>query len=250
MTVDKVCGSGLKSVILAAQAVRLGDAQLVVAGGQENMSASPHILAGSRDGQRMGDWQMRDTMLTDGLTCAFNKYHMGITAENIADKYALSREEQDAFAATSQQRAEAAVGAGWFGDEICAVSVPQRKGEPLVFAADEFPKPGITAEKLGKLRPAFKKDGTVTVRRALNLVRPLDHPRPPAPRPPAPPSPTSCLTTFPSSPAGRLPRPATPRGSTTARPRCSSRRRSTQRAQARRCWAGSSRTQAPASTPR
>ena len=169
MTIDKVCGSGLKAVMLAAQAIKCGDASLVVAGGQENMSSTPHILAGSRDGQRMGDWKMKDTMINDGLWCAFNDYHMGITAENIAETYSLTREEQDAFAATSQQRAEAAIKEGWFKDEIAPVHVPQRKGDPIVFDADEFPKPGVSAEKLGKLRPAFKKDGTVTAGNASGI---------------------------------------------------------------------------------
>lgn len=169
MTIDKVCGSGLKAVMLAAQSIRVGDASLVVAGGQENMSATPHTLEGSRDGQRMGDWKMKDTMITDGLWCAFNDYHMGVTAENIAAKYGLTREEQDAFAATSQQRAEAAIGSGWFAEEIAPVSVPQRKGEPLVVDEDEFPKPGTTADKLAKLRAAFKKDGTVTAANASGI---------------------------------------------------------------------------------
>lgn len=157
MTIDKVCGSGLKAVMLAAQAVKCGDASLIVAGGQENMSSTAHIVQGSRDGQRMGDWKMKDTMINDGLWCAFNDYHMGITAENIAEKYSLTREEQDAFAAMSQQRTEAAAGAGNYAEEIAAVEIPQRKGDPVVFSADEFPKSGVTAEKLAKLRPAFKK---------------------------------------------------------------------------------------------
>jgi len=169
MTVDKVCGSGLKAVMLAAQAIKCGDASLVVAGGQENMSSTPHIVPGSRDGQRMGEWKMTDTMINDGLWCAFNNYHMGITAENIVDKYSLSREEQDAFAATSQQRAEKAISEGWFADEIAPVSIPQRKGDPVTFDADEFPKAGITAEKLGKLRAAFKKGGTVTAGNASGI---------------------------------------------------------------------------------
>jgi len=170
MTIDKVCGSGLKSVMLAAQAIKCGDASLVVAGGQENMSSAPHVLDGSRDGQRMGDWKMKDTMVNDGLWCAFNNYHMGITAENIADKYALSREEQDAFAAASQASAESSKAAGHFDAEITPVSIPQRKGEPLVFAADEYVKgASSTAEKLGKLRAAFKKDGTVTAGNASGI---------------------------------------------------------------------------------
>ena len=153
MTIDKVCGSGLKSVMLAAQAIKCGDASLVVAGGQENMSSAPHVLDGSRDGQRMGDWKMKDTMVNDGLWCAFNNYHMGITAENIADKYALGREEQDAFAAASQANAEGATAAGHFDTEITPVSIPQRKGDPIVFTTDEYVKGAAsTAEKLGKLR--------------------------------------------------------------------------------------------------
>jgi len=169
MTIDKVCGSGLKAVHLAAQAITCGDGSIIVAGGQENMSASAHVLPASRDGQRMGDWKLKDTMVNDGLWCAFNDCHMGITAENIADKYGLMRDEQDAFAATSQQRAEVAIAAGHFDNEICEVLIPQRKGEPLRFATDEFPKPGITAEKLGQLRPAFKKDGTVTAGNASGI---------------------------------------------------------------------------------
>ena len=170
MTIDKVCGSGLKAVMLAAQAIKCGDAELIVAGGQENMSATPHVLDSSRDGQRMGDWKMKDTMVNDGLWCAFNNYHMGITAENIAAKYSLSREAQDAFAATSQQRAEAAAAAGHFKDEVASVTIPQRKGDPIVFEKDEFIKSGVTAEKLGKLRPAFKKEeGTVTAGNASGI---------------------------------------------------------------------------------
>ena len=170
MTIDKVCGSGLKAVMLAAQAIKCGDAALVVAGGQENMSGTAHVLPSSRDGTRMGHTQLVDTMIKDGLWCAFNDYHMGVTAENIAEKYSLSREQQDEFAAQSQQRAEAAIGAGRFDEEICAVSVPQRRGqEPLVFDRDEFPKAGMTAKKLGKLRAAFKKDGTVTAGNASGI---------------------------------------------------------------------------------
>ena len=162
LTINKVCGSGLKAVHLAAQAVQCGDAGIVIAGGQENMSASPHVLPKSRDGQRMGNWEMVDTMIKDGLWCAFNNCHMGITAENIAEKYGFSRAEQDLFAATSQQRCEAAQNAGAFDAEIIPVSIPQRKGDPLVFAKDEFPRAGTTAESLGKLRAAFKKEGTAT----------------------------------------------------------------------------------------
>lgn len=162
MTINKVCGSGLKAVHLAWQAVATGDAEIVLAGGQENMSSSGHVLPRSRDGQRMGDWKMLDTMIVDGLWDAFNNYHMGVTAENIAKKYDFSREGQDEFAATSQQRAEAAQKAGRFDEEIVSVEIPQRKGDPVVFDQDEFPRHGTTAEKLAKLRPAFDKQGTVT----------------------------------------------------------------------------------------
>jgi acetyl-CoA C-acetyltransferase len=169
MTINKVCGSGLKAVHLAAQAVRLGDADVVVAGGQENMSASAHVLPGSRDGQRMGEWKLEDSMIKDGLWCAFNNYHMGITAENIVAKYGLSRAEQDAFAARSQNRAEQAIKEGLFRQEIVPVSIPQKKGPALVFDKDEFPKPGVTAAGLAKLNPAFKKDGTVTAANASGI---------------------------------------------------------------------------------
>jgi len=169
MTINKVCGSGLKAVHLAAQAVMCGDADIMIAGGQENMSASPHILPNSRNGQKMGNWQMVDTMVQDGLWCAFNDIHMGITAENIADKYIIPREEQDAFAAGSQQKTEAAQNEGLFAEEIVPVEVPQRRGDPVVFDRDEFPRPGTTAEGLGKLRPAFKRDGTVTAGNASGI---------------------------------------------------------------------------------
>ncbi|HPE78633.1 MAG TPA: acetyl-CoA C-acetyltransferase [Gammaproteobacteria bacterium] len=169
ITINKVCGSGLKAVHLAFQAVKCGDADIVIAGGQENMSASPHILPASRKGKMMGDWQMTDTMIKDGLWCAFNDCHMGITAENIADKYGFSRAEQDLFAAESQSRTEKAQAAGNFDAEIVPVEIPQRKGDPVVFARDEFPRAGTTAEKLGGLRPAFKKDGTVTAGNASGI---------------------------------------------------------------------------------
>jgi len=162
MTINKVCGSGLKAVQLAWQAVRCGDAEAVIAGGQENMSLAPHVLPGSRSGKKMGGWEMVDTMITDGLWCAFNNYHMGNTAENVAAEYKISREDQDAFAAQSQQRAEQAQKAGVFTDEIVPVEIPQRKGDPIVFDTDEFPRHGTTAETLAGLRPAFIKDGTVT----------------------------------------------------------------------------------------
>ncbi len=169
MTINKVCGSGLKAVHLAYQAVLCGDADVVIAGGQENMSASPHVLPASRNGKMMGDWSLTDTMIKDGLWCAFNDCHMGITAENIAEKYSFSRADQDAFAAESQRRTQAAQEAGNFDAEIVPVEIPQRKGDPLVFAKDEFPRAGTTAEKLGGLRPAFKKDGTVTAGNASGI---------------------------------------------------------------------------------
>jgi len=169
MTINKVCGSGLKAVHLAAQAIKSGDAEIVIAGGQENMSAAPHVLPNSRDGQRMGSWTMVDTMIHDGLWCAFNDFHMGNTAENLAQKYDLTREEQDAFAAASQQKTEAAQKAGKFDDEIVPVEIPQRKGDPVVFKDDEFPRHGTTAESLAKLRPAFNRDGTVTAGNASGI---------------------------------------------------------------------------------
>ncbi len=169
MTINKVCGSGLKAVMLAAQAVRDGDAEIVVAGGQESMSLSPHVLPGSRDGMRMGNWNMIDTMITDGLWDAFNHYHMGTTAENVAKKYGVTREMQDAFAAASQNKAEAAQKAGRFADEIVPVLLPQRKGDPVAFATDEFVRHGATAESLAGLKPAFDKAGTVTAGNASGL---------------------------------------------------------------------------------
>ncbi|MEH6470609.1 MAG: acetyl-CoA C-acetyltransferase [Halopseudomonas sp.] len=162
LTINKVCGSGLKTVQMAAQAIALGDADLIIAGGQENMSLSGHYLPKSRNGQKMGNWGLVDTMVNDGLWDAFNDYHMGITTENIVEKYGFSREQQDAFAAASQNKAEAALQANRFGDEIIPVLIPQRKGDPIVFDRDEQPRAGVTADALGKLRPAFKKDGTVT----------------------------------------------------------------------------------------
>ncbi len=169
MTINKVCGSGLKAVHLAAQSIANGDAEMVIAGGQESMSQSAHVLPGSRDGVRMGDWKAVDTMIADGLWDVFNGYHMGITAENVAEKYEISRAEQDEFAAASQAKATAAREAGKFVDEIVPVQIPQRKGDPIVFAQDEYIKPGTSAEKLGGLRPAFKKDGTVTAGNASGL---------------------------------------------------------------------------------
>ncbi|QXI31042.1 acetyl-CoA C-acetyltransferase [Pseudomonas vanderleydeniana] len=169
MTLNKVCGSGLKALHLAAQAIRCGDAEVIIAGGQENMSLSNYVLPGARTGLRMGHAQMVDTMISDGLWDAFNDYHMGITAENLVAKYDISREAQDAFAAASQQKAVAAIEAGRFVDEITPILIPQRKGDPLAFATDEQPRAGTTAEGLAKLKPAFKKDGSVTAGNASSL---------------------------------------------------------------------------------
>jgi len=163
LTVNKVCGSGMKAVHMAVQAIRCGDADLVVAGGQENMNLAPHLLRGSRTGMRMGEWPLIDSMIHDGLWDIFNDYHMGCTAENLVDRYGISREEQDAFAAESQQKAEAAQKADRFADEIVPVEIPRRKQDPLVFAVDEFPRHGTTSASLAGLRPAFRSDnGTVT----------------------------------------------------------------------------------------
>jgi len=169
MTINKVCGSGLKAVMLAAQAVRCGDADVVIAGGQENMSASPHVLPGSRDGFRMGDAKLVDTMIVDGLWDVFNQYHMGTTAENVAKQYGISRAQQDEFSVASQNKAEAAQKAGMFKDEIVPVMIPQRKGDPLAFADDEFIKAGTTLESISGLRPAFAKDGSVTAANASGI---------------------------------------------------------------------------------
>ena len=169
MTINKVCGSGLKAVALGAQAILLGDAEIVIAGGQENMSQSGHVLLGSRDGFRMGNATLVDTMLRDGLTDTFGGYHMGLTAENVATHFGISREEQDAFAAASQQKAAKARAEGRFDDEIVPVTIPQRKGDPIVFSRDEFIKDGVTEEGLAKLRPAFDKDGTVTAGNASGI---------------------------------------------------------------------------------
>lgn len=169
MTINKVCGSGLRCVALAAQMIKAGDADVIVAGGMENMSQGPYVLRTARFGQRMGDGKMVDAMVNDALTDAFNGYHMGITAENIAEQWGLTREMQDEFAANSQIKAEAAIKAGKFKDEIVPVVIPQRKGDPIVFDTDEFPRFGTTAEKLAKLRPAFKKDGTVTAGNASGI---------------------------------------------------------------------------------
>ena len=168
-TLNKVCGSGLKALHLGAQAIRCGDAEVIIAGGQENMSLSPYVLPGARTGLRMGHGKVVDSMIEDGLWDAFNDIHMGITAENLAEKYQLSREQQDAFAAASQQKAIEAIAAGRFAAEITPVSIPQRKGDPLIFDTDEQPRAGTTAQSLAKLRPAFKKDGTVTAGNASSL---------------------------------------------------------------------------------
>ncbi|QVM90637.1 acetyl-CoA C-acetyltransferase [Pseudomonas entomophila] len=169
LTLNKVCGSGLKALHLAAQAIRCGDAEVVIAGGQESMSLAPYVMPSARTGQRMGHGQLIDSMITDGLWDAFNDYHMGITAENLVEKYSLTREQQDAFAAESQRKAVAAIEAGRFKDEITPIHIPQKKGEPLVFDTDEQPRPGTSAESLGKLRAAFKKDGSVTAGNASSL---------------------------------------------------------------------------------
>ena len=169
MTINKVCGSGLKAVMLAAQAIRDGDSEIVIAGGQESMSLSPHVLPGSRDGQRMGDWKLVDTMIVDGLWDVYNQYHMGITAENVAKKYGISREAQDALALASQLKAAAAQDAGRFKDEIVPVLIPQKKGDALVVDADEYINRKTNAEALAGLRPAFDKAGSVTAGNASGL---------------------------------------------------------------------------------
>ncbi|WP_110968909.1 acetyl-CoA C-acetyltransferase [Pseudomonas huaxiensis] len=169
MTLNKVCGSGLKALHLAAQAIRCGDADIIIAGGQENMSLSNYVMPGARTGLRMGHASLVDTMISDGLWDAFNDYHMGITAENLVEKYGISREEQDAFAAASQQKATAAIEARRFVDEITPILIPQRKGDPIAFVTDEQPRAGTTTESLGKLKPAFKKDGSVTAGNASSL---------------------------------------------------------------------------------
>ncbi|WP_085613538.1 MULTISPECIES: acetyl-CoA C-acetyltransferase [unclassified Pseudomonas] len=169
MTLNKVCGSGLKALHLGAQAIRCGDADVIIAGGQENMSLANYVMPGARTGLRMGHAQIVDTMISDGLWDAFNDYHMGITAENLVEKYEISREQQDAFAAASQQKAAAAIEAGRFVDEITPILIPQRKGDPVAFKVDEQPRGDTTAESLAKLRPAFKKDGSVTAGNASSL---------------------------------------------------------------------------------
>jgi acetyl-CoA C-acetyltransferase len=169
MTINKVCGSGLKATHLAAQAIKAGDAEIVVAGGQESMSLAPHVMMGSRNGFRMGDAKLADSMIVDGLWDVYNQYHMGVTAENVAKKFGISREDQDRFALESQRKAEEAQKAGKFKDEILPIEIPQRKGAPLVFDADEYPKHGTTLEALASLRPAFDKQGTVTAGNASGI---------------------------------------------------------------------------------
>ncbi|MEQ8231636.1 MAG: acetyl-CoA C-acetyltransferase, partial [Gammaproteobacteria bacterium] len=169
MTINKVCGSGLKAVHLAAQAIRCGDADIIIAGGQENMSLAPHVLPRSRNGQKMGDWALQDSMIVDGLQDAFKGYHMGVTAENVAAQFGIERAEQDAFAAATQDKAAAALAAERFAGEIVPVTIPTRKGEPVIFERDEFPRPGTTAESLGRLRAAFQPDGSVTAGNASGI---------------------------------------------------------------------------------
>lgn len=168
-TLNKVCGSGLKTIVCAAQAIMAGDADIVVAGGMESMSLAPYVLSKARTGYRMGNDTIVDSMINDGLTDAFDKIHMGITAENIAEQFNISREEQDRYAVTSQNRAEASIKAGKFTEEIVPVSIPQRKGDPVIVSQDEFPRFGATYEAVAKLRPAFKKDGTVTAANASGI---------------------------------------------------------------------------------
>ncbi|WP_377156761.1 acetyl-CoA C-acetyltransferase [Roseateles sp. UC29_93] len=169
LTINKVCGSGLKAVMLAAQAIRDGDSDIIIAGGQESMSLAPHVLPGSREGQRMGDWKLVDTMITDGLWDVYNQYHMGITAENVAKEYHVSRAQQDELALASQQKAAAAQDAGRFTAEIVPVPIPQKKGDPVVFSADEFINRKSNAEALAGLKPAFDKAGSVTAGNASGL---------------------------------------------------------------------------------
>ncbi len=169
LTINKVCGSGLRAVELAAQIIKAGDADIVVAGGAENMSATAYAVPSARWGARMNNTQMVDMMVNDGLWDAFNNYHMGITAENVAEQWGLTREQLDEFSVISQNRAEAAIKAGKFVDEIVPVEIPQRKGEPIIFDTDEFPKFGTTMEKVAKLKPAFKKDGIVTAANASGI---------------------------------------------------------------------------------
>ncbi len=169
LTINKVCGSGLKAVHLARQAIIAGDADIIVAGGMENMSQAPYLMENGREGFKMGDQKIIDSMISDGLWCAFNDYHMGVTAENLCDRYSITREEQDSFSAKSQQKAAAAIEAGTFAEEIVAIEIPQRKGDPVIFNQDEYVKAGTTADKLSKLRPAFKKEGSVTAGNASGI---------------------------------------------------------------------------------
>ena len=169
MTINKVCGSGLKALHLATQAILAGDAEVIVAGGMENMSQAPYLLEGARDGYKMGDRKVVDSMIKDGLWCAFNDYHMGMTAENLCDQYGITRDEQDEFAFQSQKKAIAAIEQGKFKDEIVPIEIQQRKKEPMIFDTDEHPKATTTVEKLGQLRPAFKKDGSVTAGNASGI---------------------------------------------------------------------------------
>ena len=169
LTINKVCGSGLKAVQLAAQAIRCGDAEIIIAGGQENMSLAPHVLPRSRNGQKMGDWLLQDSMIVDGLWDAFNSYHMGVTAENVAEKFAISRHDQDQFAAATQAKTAVAQAAARFADEIVPLQIPQRKGEPKVFTHDEFPRAATTIDSLATLRAAFKQDGSVTAGNASGI---------------------------------------------------------------------------------
>jgi len=169
MAINHLCGSGLRSVVLAAQSIMLGDLDVVLAGGTESMSNAPYILDKARYGYRMGHGEIKDTMILDGLTDAFNNYHMGITAENIAEQWGINRKEQDIFAVKSQNKAEIAQKTGKFKDEIVPIEIPQRKGDPVIFSDDEFPKHGLTFDQLTKLRPAFKKDGTVTAGNASGI---------------------------------------------------------------------------------
>jgi acetyl-CoA C-acetyltransferase len=169
MAINKLCGSGLKAIHLATQAIQTGEAEIVVAGGMENMSMAPYLLTQGRTGYRMGDGKILDSMLQDGLHDAFYQYHMGITAENVAEQYGLTREEQDEFSTCSQQKTDKAMNEGKFAEEIVPVEIPQRKGEPIIFAKDEFPRAGVTTEQLAKLKPAFKKDGTVTAGNASGI---------------------------------------------------------------------------------
>lgn len=169
MAINKLCGSGLKAIHLATQAIQTGEAEIIVAGGMENMSLAPYLLMQGRTGYRMGDGKMIDSLIQDGLQCAINSYHMGVTAENIAEQYDISRSDQDEFSAWSQQKAERAIQDGKFEEEIVPVAIPQRKGDPILFATDEFPRAGVTADKLAKLKPAFKKEGSVTAGNASGI---------------------------------------------------------------------------------